>query len=448
MVSSNKSKTHSLSSIHSSIVTELKTHNLYVDPDRKPLDSPLGIFQQLIESRFSKNNNKKTLLLDSLYKMQDERAAFPDWAREVVEKDSDLFALQSGELMRRRDCLFMVYACKLSSLGVTLFYSRGGTLRSAVFEHTSINHSHWLLDNGRYHRLYNQPRKHGKNGQAYHYDPPETYAAELDSQHVVGAQQRPQDYGPNKYLERAEQRGQYGDLKGKVYRSTGSELQTTDPFSLLYLNKPKSNGYLTYRQMPGNFDHFERRGDANAPKLKYSTAFSNLQNVDHNTKLLNKVTDSRYLRDTDPGPDDPRPNKPRFEENEAGEDPNTTEDFQKAVNYIAVYQQRFRKTLRSMAKGKVCELKSEDVSKEYFTAYLKFYNEKSKFGFIRGENGEEVFLHKDNLIKSRIDSQMLECCSQFFDILLKYQKLCYKGKGETSVKAVNLEIVNFIPKMN
>lgn len=125
---------------------------------------------------------------------------------------------------------------------------------------------------------------------------------------------------------------------------------------------------------------------------------------------------------------------------------NKSEAFHKALNYIAIYQERFHKTAEATANGRICELVSEQVSSDHFIGSLKFYNEKAKFGFVRGDDGVEVFVHKDNLIKSRIDSQMLEICTQFFEIRLKYQTLAYKGKGNPSSKAVNIDIINFVPK--
>lgn len=136
--------------------------------------------------------------------------------------------------------------------------------------------------------------------------------------------------------------------------------------------------------------------------------------------------------------------KPTIESQELSCDP--SDEFSKALGYIAIYQERFKKTIKNIANGKICELKTDDVSKVHYQGSLKFYNEKAKFGFIKSSNGEEVFLHKDNLIKSRIDSKMLEICSQYFEIIFKFQTLAYKGMSSPIVKAVNIEILNFLPR--
>lgn len=444
MISNPKSKTHSLSSQPSSIVSDLQTHNLLIDLIKKPFDSPFNVFHSLINARFLKNPNQRALLLDSLSKMSDEQAEFPDWVEETADKSSGLARLRSKEFISDRDCLFLIYACKLSSLSLTLYYANDAKLDFAVFGHTSIDHSHWLFDNGLYFRLQHRVEEHdtlhhGQNVYRQH-----SLNTEFKTQ--TGAEPtRPRltNYNKHKHLKVQHDSDQFGNLKDKNSRSQGGFAEEQKfPRAL---NKPKSDGLLTYKQVSRKMPDKDRADHALRPTLKYSTALSNLQNVDCNRKPSD-ASDLGVYRSPKLSPSDKKPMKLNLNSEEKNEQPGSPDDFVRALQYIAVYQQRFRKTMRSMAKGKVCELKSEDVSKDYFEGYLKFYNEKSKFGFIKGSQGEEIFLHKDNLIKSRIDSQNLECCSQFFDILLKYQKLVYRGKGEASVKAVNIEIVNFVPK--
>lgn len=91
---------------------------------------------------------------------------------------------------------------------------------------------------------------------------------------------------------------------------------------------------------------------------------------------------------------------------------------------------------------------NEEVSEISYEGTLKFYKDKQKFGFLLNDVGEEIFLHKDNLVKSRIDSHLFEICSRYFDIKLRYHTLAYKRRNNPKVKAINIKITNFIPKVD
>lgn len=456
MVSHNKSQAHSYSSIQSCIITQLQNSNLHISSRTKPFSAPFNVFEHLITTRYSKNANKSALLLDSLQKAADESSEFPSWVYDVADEDEKFMCFCAEELLDEHACLFMLYACSLSSLSVTLHRFDGEKMDCVALGATSIDHSHWLLHNGKYYMLEEDlEAEHNAYKKKNSYNDRIRSNESEDRQHFVSEKhhKHPLFLGnKNKNIVKRTTTDDQAYLKDKNSRSMGSGVYKQEPWSYTQLSKPKSNGFLNeWHENPWDQQPAPYRNTTARPLLKYSNALSNLQNVNTNAKLLtndanvyhpeDKLT-SNYIKKSI------NSNLVKQGKTQNNEEPcgNSSDDFEKAVKYIAVYQQRFRRTLKSMAKGKVCELKSEDVSKDYYEGYLKFYSEKSKFGFVKGEKGEEIFLHKDNLIKSRIDSQMLECCSQFFDVLLKYQILSYKTKGQTCIKAVNIEIINFIPR--
>ena len=119
--------------------------------------------------------------------------------------------------------------------------------------------------------------------------------------------------------------------------------------------------------------------------------------------------------------------------------------FEDALSFIADYQQRLEDLRKDDHDAK--QYKPVVISKTGFfiNGKLKFYKDNNKFGFIEAENGKQVFLHKDSLVRSRIDSRRFENCSKYFGILLRFKVLKYQGKTKMSEKAVEIEILNFLP---
>lgn len=120
--------------------------------------------------------------------------------------------------------------------------------------------------------------------------------------------------------------------------------------------------------------------------------------------------------------------------------------FETALKFIETYQSSYKIHLRDFIEQREHRLDNNGLGKMHCTGVLKFYNEDKKFGFIQPQRGHEVFLHKDSLVKSKIDSRGLELCAQFFDISMEFQCLHYEGKSKTAVKAVDIVLSNFVPK--
>jgi hypothetical protein len=76
---------------------------------------------------------------------------------------------------------------------------------------------------------------------------------------------------------------------------------------------------------------------------------------------------------------------------------------------------------------------------------IKFYSEDNDFGFITMENGEEIFVHKDDLIKANINTQKLSYFKKFYDIQVSFRYIQYQGKMKVNRKAVDVQVIGYVP---
>lgn len=127
-------------------------------------------------------------------------------------------------------------------------------------------------------------------------------------------------------------------------------------------------------------------------------------------------------------------------------DRTTDPNFKKALDFICSYQMQFQQKPVTNTDSKKYKPVVIGKTDEYVSGKLKFYKDKEKFGFVLLEDSTEIFLHKDNIVRSNIDSTAFQNCSQFFDILLRFKVLYYQSSKNCKTKAVDIEIVNFLPK--
>lgn len=122
-----------------------------------------------------------------------------------------------------------------------------------------------------------------------------------------------------------------------------------------------------------------------------------------------------------------------------------TTKIEEALKFISSYQIQLqnKSSNNTDKKYKPFVLGKSD---ELITGRLKFYKDVDKFGFIQLDDGSELFLHKDNLVRSNIDTISFGNCSEFFEIILKFRVLYYKSRNGCSTKAVDIMIENFVPK--
>jgi hypothetical protein len=128
------------------------------------------------------------------------------------------------------------------------------------------------------------------------------------------------------------------------------------------------------------------------------------------------------------------------------EDKKYEDTLQTALNFIKQYQMTVKTTDVNNNIDKKYKSVVLGKSDKFYEGTLKFYNEQKKFGFILLANDKEIFIHKDNIVRSKIDTRAFAICSHFFTIILKFRLLHYQGKRNSNIKAIDLEILNFVPK--
>ena len=76
---------------------------------------------------------------------------------------------------------------------------------------------------------------------------------------------------------------------------------------------------------------------------------------------------------------------------------------------------------------------------------VKFYSEEADFGFLITKEGEEFFVHGDDLAKDGIDTRKLAYYLRLFDIQVNFRFIQYQGKAKVNRKAVDIQITGLSP---
>ena len=121
-------------------------------------------------------------------------------------------------------------------------------------------------------------------------------------------------------------------------------------------------------------------------------------------------------------------------------------NFTEALKFISYYQTQIKNKPPTYNNKKGYKPLVIGKSDTFLNGKVKFYKNNDKYGFIQLADLSEVFLHKDNLMRARIDSLAFENCTKYFDILVKFRILHYQGKNKCNAKAIDIEILNFVPK--
>lgn len=85
-----------------------------------------------------------------------------------------------------------------------------------------------------------------------------------------------------------------------------------------------------------------------------------------------------------------------------------------------------------------------DESKEIYSGRLKFFDETKNFGFlVMDDDGSDIFVHYDDLLKANINKEYLRECKAKGQILkFTFSCMSYIGKYNKSRKAVDIELIN------
>ena len=103
------------------------------------------------------------------------------------------------------------------------------------------------------------------------------------------------------------------------------------------------------------------------------------------------------------------------------------------------------KAQRQSAGNKKFQSKVIFEEKSCLDGRVKFYSEESDFGFIITKEGEEFFVHGDDLAKDGVDTKKLAYYARFFDIHVQFRFIQYQGKTRVNRKAVDVQISKLAP---
>ena len=82
-----------------------------------------------------------------------------------------------------------------------------------------------------------------------------------------------------------------------------------------------------------------------------------------------------------------------------------------------------------------------DETKRY-TGRLKFFDEAKNYGFIvMDEDGSDIFVHYDDLIKANLPKEHLKTAKKGNNINLSFGCLNYIGKHKHSKKAIDIQLI-------
>jgi len=83
-----------------------------------------------------------------------------------------------------------------------------------------------------------------------------------------------------------------------------------------------------------------------------------------------------------------------------------------------------------------------DESKERYNGRLKFFDENKKYGFIvMDDDGSDIFVHYDDLIKANITKDLLRTARLGNVIRLNFSCMDYIGKYNRSRKAIDIQML-------
>lgn len=79
------------------------------------------------------------------------------------------------------------------------------------------------------------------------------------------------------------------------------------------------------------------------------------------------------------------------------------------------------------------------------TGTLKFFFENDNYGFLLGDtDSKDVFFHLDDMKDTGVTKEHLVNAKDNFIIRFAYNKLAYFGRYGLSMKAINIEFVEFV----
>jgi len=111
--------------------------------------------------------------------------------------------------------------------------------------------------------------------------------------------------------------------------------------------------------------------------------------------------------------------------------------YEQGMEYDSLYGQGFNQIPREKKKPIIL-----DESKDRYLGRLKFFDENKKYGFIvMDDDGSDIFVHFDDLIKAGINKELLRTARMGNLIRLSFGCMAYIGKYNRSRKAIDIQLL-------
>jgi len=109
-------------------------------------------------------------------------------------------------------------------------------------------------------------------------------------------------------------------------------------------------------------------------------------------------------------------------------------------------QQQDQQALFNMQQKLSSQEKKKPVileeSKQRYTGRLKFFDENKNYGFIiMDEDGSDIFVHYDDLVRANVGKELLKTARLGNVIKLAFSCMKYLGKYDRSRKATDIQLL-------
>ena len=433
--------------------TLLASHNLRLCLESKCYQTIKEIGQKLLETSEKVRVNVDDYVIQFCNKVLNKEVEVPFWVTLLVTENKLYVKQRTSLLCSKIDDFFWKIFCYLFSIRIAVFSIKNGELSSSIYGDRRHNQVSILYIDHVYRFLVDYTHKANKVNSDIDYGclPSKKATAYLHGY----AKNQSNILRPNNNIQNTIGQSLINSSvsrlsKLSMIRTNEKTLENVCNQSQNNDSQFKLNPYATYKNLLSNTIKIKEVKLNEIQNDKTSESEPEIENNRKNIHMLQndysdtcsqtKETQNKLTRQTIVHNDkDAKCKNGDHKENYS---------MDKALQFIFDYQNLYQSKLKLYIDNQK-HLNEENGSlKQFQQGRLKFYNNESKYGFIVLENNSEVFLHKDNIVKAKIDALGLENCSKFFDIIIEFRSIAYEGKSKRNVKATDVSILNFVPKVN
>lgn len=374
---------------NNSALSLLNSTNLRRVEDNLEILNMVELFENLLCSSVSAEQIKTRVASFAAFISEGKAHCVPQWFASIAGKAQSFFGSQTQDVFY--DESFFVLASYLFRIRLVLYYAGAGGLSTQYF------------GNAKYPKI-----RVFSTGCAY--------------------------YLVSKMTERK-------SLKLRVKRESISHLKTQDASPRITRSQARSKQLsrsftpLEFNLSIGTFDDCEEQNNRCARNTNFSAQATTPTNLFENTNPHTVATKPTSLPSSD--------------------DANTAEHSpppanQRALDQLLCFSSPAEQSTTQTDKSKAVYIPPTFKDKilyesgEFSLGRLKFYNEQKGFGFIVSADNKDVFVHKDDLLRANINTCQLEYMRGFYDIVLRYRYIEYKGKVKNNNKAIDIHVVEVV----